>query len=123
MQDLASICDALSDPGRLRIVAALFPGELCVCQILELLELAPSTVSKHLAILRAAGLIDARKEGRWMYYRIADQATPVARSALRWLRSSLSASPQAKADSKQLKAICRMNTVALCCRQREARCC
>ena len=51
--------------------------ELCVCQIVELLGLAPSTVSKHLAILKQARLVDSRKEGRWMFYRLADEDAPV----------------------------------------------
>jgi DNA-binding transcriptional ArsR family regulator len=45
-------------------------GELCVCQIIELLGLVPSTVSKHMSILKQAGLVENRKEARWMYYRL-----------------------------------------------------
>ena len=60
MNDLLTITNALADEGRLRALAALFPGELCACQIIELLGLAPSTVSKHMAILRHAGLVQSR---------------------------------------------------------------
>ena len=73
MRSFIAITSALSDPNRVRVLMALHKrGELCVCQIVELLGLAPSTVSKHLFILKSAGLVDARKQGRWMYYRPAD---------------------------------------------------
>ncbi len=61
---------ALSDPNRLRLVFALRHGERCVCQLIALLGLAPSTVSKHLAILQATGMIERSKKGRWVYYRL-----------------------------------------------------
>jgi len=64
MKELVSIAKALADDNRIRILLALSGGELCVCQLTELLSLAPSTVSKHVAILRQAGLVDLRKEGR-----------------------------------------------------------
>jgi ArsR family transcriptional regulator len=122
VREIVQTAEALSDPGRVRIVAALLPGELCVCQIIELLGLAPSTTSRHLSILRAARIIDARKEGRWMYYRIADDAPPVVKAALRWLRAALDDSAQAAADAKALKKICSLDPEQLCCVQR-ARCC
>ena len=122
MREIVETADALSDPGRVRIIGALLPGELCVCQIIELLGLAPSTISKHLSILRSARIIDARKEGRWMYYRIADDAPPVVKGALRWLRTALEESEQAADDAKSLKKICKLDPEELCCVQR-ARCC
>lgn len=72
-EKLANVNDigkALSDPNRVRALMALRKGELCVCQIIELLNLAPSTVSKHMSILRQAGLVESRKDSRWVYYRI-----------------------------------------------------
>ena len=62
---------ALGHPARLRTVAMLRSGELCVCQITEVLKLAPSTVSAHLRELRLAGLTEERKEGRWVYVGLA----------------------------------------------------
>ncbi len=70
MDDLLLIGSALSDRNRVRALAQLQGGELCVCQIIELLQLSPSTVSKHMSILRHAGLVEARKDGRWMYYHL-----------------------------------------------------
>ena len=73
MRDLMAVTKALADESRVRILLALEAGELCVCQIVELLQLAPSTVSKHMSILKQARLLESRKEGRWMFYRLADE--------------------------------------------------
>ena len=72
MDDFVAITKALSDPHRVRALLALRKGELCVCQIIELLGLAPSTISKHMSILKQAGLVDSRKDSRWVYYRLAE---------------------------------------------------
>jgi len=64
----------LGHPVRLRLLAALAGGELCVCQLTALLDLATSTASEHLAELRAAGLVTERKEGRWVHYRLVDES-------------------------------------------------
>lgn len=61
---------ALGDDTRLRAMAALVGGELCVCQFTELFEMAPATVSSHLSILFRAGLVERRKEARWVYYKL-----------------------------------------------------
>ncbi len=71
-----AVLKALADENRVRILTALRPKELCVCQIVELLGLAPSTVSKHMAILKQARLVDSRKESRWMFYRLAEKMRP-----------------------------------------------
>ena len=67
MRELLAITKALADESRVRALVALTRGELCVCQIAELLQLAPSTVSKHLSILRQGGLVEFEKRGRWIY--------------------------------------------------------
>jgi DNA-binding transcriptional ArsR family regulator len=72
IEEFTSITKALSDQHRLRALMSLHNGELCVCQIIELLSLAPSTVSKHMAILKAAGQVESRKDSRWVYYRLAE---------------------------------------------------
>lgn len=61
---------ALSEPLRLRIMALLTEGELCVCDFTEVLSLPQSTVSRHMARLKAAGLVDDRREGKWVHYRL-----------------------------------------------------
>lgn len=64
---------AMSDPNRVRIVKLLQRKELCVCELRELLNLAQSTVSKHLKILDDAGLIESRRDGAWIIYRIRSE--------------------------------------------------
>ena len=75
MTDIATtsaIFRALGHPARLRILSMLRDGELCACQVTAVLELAPSTVSSHLAELRRTGLVAERKEGRWVHFKLAD---------------------------------------------------
>jgi DNA-binding transcriptional ArsR family regulator len=75
--DLVRAHKALAHAGRLRILAMLRGGPLCVCQMTAVLRLAPSTVSAHLSELRRASLVTERKEGKWVEYRLAeDGATP-----------------------------------------------
>ena len=96
---------AISDPNRVRALMALRGRELCVCRIIELLQLAPSTVSKHLTILKQAGLIEGRKEGRWMHYRLPDDQGSKAWKTLDWVFKSLENSPEIETDSKRLAQI------------------
>lgn len=74
MRDVLKIFKALSDANRLRIVKMLQIRPLCVCEITEVLQLATSTVSKHLSILRDSELIIDEKEGKWVNYRLNDSA-------------------------------------------------
>lgn len=118
MRDVLDIAKAMADGNRLRVLTSLAGGELCVCQIVELLQLAPSTVSKHMSILRQARLVEGRKEGRWMYYRLPDRdASQTVRGAVAWVRDSLAKSPQTLQDKKTLKAILAMNPEDICKRQ------
>jgi arsenate reductase/ArsR family transcriptional regulator len=63
---------ALAHPARMRILAMLRGGELCVCQLIAVVRLAPSTISAHLVELKRAGLVEDRKEGKWVHVRLAD---------------------------------------------------
>lgn len=76
LSTLVNISKALSDPNRLRALMALGTQELCLCQITELLNLAPSTVSKHMSVLKQAGLVTSRKDEKWVYYRITEPSSP-----------------------------------------------
>jgi ArsR family transcriptional regulator len=82
LDDLELLFKALADATRLRILALLADGEICVCHIHESLRLPQPTVSRHLAYLRRAKLVAARREGVWMHYRIASIDDPVRRVAL-----------------------------------------
>jgi ArsR family transcriptional regulator, arsenate/arsenite/antimonite-responsive transcriptional repressor len=93
-------------------------GELCVCQIVELLGLAPSTVSKHMAILRQARLVESRKDGRWMFYRLAeDDAPDEARQLTSLISHLLAGDPKMRDDAKRLRQILKMDRDELCRRQ------
>ncbi|WP_305043992.1 ArsR/SmtB family transcription factor [Geoalkalibacter sp.] len=74
MKNIARLFKALADETRLRILALLTRGELCVCDLMSILDLPQSTVSRHLAYLRNAGLVVDRRQGVWMYYQLAPAA-------------------------------------------------
>lgn len=115
MRRLVNLTKALADESRLRVLMALGGGELCVCQIVAMLGLAPSTVSKHMYLLRQAGLVDARKEGRWVYYRLPDRnADKAVREAVRWVQRHLADDPQTAQDARKLKAVLKMSPEELC---------
>ena len=116
MREVLAITKALSDENRVRALIFLKEGELCLCQIIEMLELAPSTVSKHMAILHGAGLVEARKEGRWMFYRLPDKKEVSAQvaAALHWVRASLADDRQVREDARRLKAVKKTPVKELC---------
>jgi len=122
MREFMDVVKALADENRVRALMALRDRELCVCQIIALLELAPSTVSKHMSILKQARLVESRKAGRWAYYRLAAKETsPAARDALAWIRDRLKDDPQFVEDQTLLRAIVRKDPSELCCFQGQAR--
>ena len=118
MREFMNITKALADETRVRTLLSLRKGELCVCQITELFGLAPSTVSKHLSILFQAGLVESRKNGRWIYYQLPGKSAPVVtREALDWIEKALTDDPHVLQDNKQLKKIVKQDPAELCKRQ------
>ncbi|MFH1985969.1 MAG: metalloregulator ArsR/SmtB family transcription factor [Pseudomonadota bacterium] len=118
MRELIRTTKALADENRIRILGALIDRELCVCQLIELLGFAPSTVSKHLSILRNARLIESRKQGRWMYYRLARaDATVQTDAAIGWVLQSFKGCRQYLEDSRRLAEILQIDPEVLCSRQ------
>ena len=106
MREFLAITKALSDETRVRALLALGGGELCLCHIVALLQLAPSTVSKHLDLLCQARLVDRRKAGRWAHFRLAERDAPAAaRRALHWVRATLAADPTIGRDAQRLAAL------------------
>jgi ArsR family transcriptional regulator len=73
MRDFISLGQAIVEPTRVRIIAALRPRELCVCELVDALEISQSTLSTHLQVLRQTGMVTTRKEGRWIYYSLIDR--------------------------------------------------
>jgi DNA-binding transcriptional ArsR family regulator len=115
MREFMNIAKALADENRVRALLALRRGELCVCQITELFGLAVSTVSKHLSILYQAGLVESRKDGRWIYYRLPGQAaSPAIRQAIAWVEQSLAGNPCSAADARRLDDILKTDLVERC---------
>jgi ArsR family transcriptional regulator, arsenate/arsenite/antimonite-responsive transcriptional repressor len=121
VREVMAVIKALADETRLRILLSLTGGELCVCQIVELMGLAPSTVSKHLSILKQACLVDGRKEGRWMFYRLAEKDASIEARRIAALVSELLASDSSvRDDAKRLKQVLKMDREELC--QKQNRC-
>ena len=92
---------ALGDENRLRILSLLRHGELCVCDIMEVLKLPQSTASRHLAYLRNAGWVNARRGGKWIYYRLSIE--PVNESIRSCVIDYLSTLPQLQEDYLAMK--------------------
>jgi arsenate reductase/ArsR family transcriptional regulator len=94
---------AASDPTRVRILKMLEGGEMCVCQVIAVLALSQSTVSKHLFLLRAAGFVRDRKDRKWIYYALAtDSENPFAARVLKSLRKWLKDDPVIRADAERV---------------------
>lgn len=123
MYDFMNITKALSDQNRVRAIMALKDRELCVCQIIALLGLAPSTVSKHMSILRNAKLVESRKAGLWMHYRLPDSPSPRIRKAIEWVSGSLETDDTAKKDAVHIKKILKIDLEDICKRQNGRACC
>jgi DNA-binding transcriptional ArsR family regulator len=106
------VTKALAHAGRLRILAMLSHGELCVCQMTAVLRLAPSTVSAHLSDLRRSGLIVERKDAKWVHYRLTDDEAlrRLARDAL----SLAAIDPQIREDAKVVNSLRRIPVETLC---------
>lgn len=100
MQEAAALFKALSEEVRLRILALLAGGELCVCDLIAVLALPQSTISRHLASLRHAGLVAGRRQGVWMYYRLAEGRSE--QDLVSSLRSYLAELPAARDDREAL---------------------
>jgi ArsR family transcriptional regulator len=106
-RDLLVPLKALADETRLRIFALLTRQELCVCEIEDILGLSQSLVSNHLAVLRAAGLVKARRDAedaRWIFYR----ADPEAAAALRQKWAALLEVRPAAGDRRRAEEVCRL---------------
>ena len=116
MRDFLAVTKALSDESRARVVMFLRSGELCVCQIIEALGLAPSTVSKHMSVLHQAGLVESRKEGRWVYYHLPRAPSSPVAGAIEWIRDALTRDRQILADARLIRAVRRIDKEKLCAR-------
>lgn len=109
---LVQVHKAIAHPTRLRILAALRGGPLCVCQLTVVVKLAASTVSEHLSELRKAGLITDRKDGRWVEYRLSDSA--IRDGILEPIWPALKADQEAEADAILVRELRKIPVDELC---------
>lgn len=122
MRSTLRMTKALADIQRVRILMLLHTGELCVCQIIAVLQLAPSTVSKHLSILSSAGLVDFRKDGRWAYYCLArGSSQDPPQTMLKLVHELLKADEMIAKDIRKLKSVLACDPGSLCRQQRVAK--
>lgn len=103
VRPLTRVFRALGDETRLRIVGLLAHGELCVCHVEEALGLSQPNASRQLGILKNAGVVDSRRDGTWVYYRIADQDHDVVRQVLAVLSEFLAARHALRSDLVRLR--------------------
>lgn len=109
---LVQVHKAIAHPVRVRLLAALRGGPLCVCQMTVVVRLAASTVSEHLSELRKAGLVTDRKEGRWVEYRLSESA--IRNGVLDAMWPALKEDQEAAADAVLLKALRKIPVGELC---------
>jgi DNA-binding transcriptional ArsR family regulator len=115
LQDFIKLSKAISDETRVRILKLLGTGELCVCQLMAILELGQSTVSKHLGILKNAGLIDVRREWTWSFYRLSKKGeNRYTRDFLRLMASVLNDDPLIQKDGERFREVITKNIKILC---------
>jgi len=104
--DAVRLFAALADPTRLRLLNLMDGREVCVCYFAEILGESQPKISRHLAYLRRAGVVRARRDGKWMHYRIEPPANPAGASILETVLASLRADSRMRADLKRLDRAC-----------------
>lgn len=104
--DMATLFAALADTTRLRLLNLMTGREVCVCYFVEILRQSQPKISRHLAYLRKAGIVSARREGKWMHYRISVPADGGAAAILETALASLRNDPQMRADLARLDRAC-----------------
>ena len=110
MREFLSIAKALSDESRVRALLSIKDGELCLCQIIKVMELAPATVSKHMNLLYQAGLVQRRKDGKWQFYRLTNgEGTALARRALDLVLHELENDPAIRDDTRRIRKVRRQD--------------
>ena len=117
LRQYETVMKAVADPTRVRILKMLETGELCVCQIIAVLALSPSTVSKHLFLLKSAGLVNDRKEKKWVHYSLdRENRDPYVAGTLRELAGWLEDDRTIIEDRGRLAGAIRdVGPTAVCC--------
>ena len=113
MRELVAIAKALCDPTRIRVMAALRNGELCVCELVDALEISQSSLSSHLQICREVGVVTTRKESRWIYYSLSTRYAPLIETIFAELQT-LDRDEQLRQDARRLKKRLQMREGGRC---------
>jgi ArsR family transcriptional regulator len=103
---IALLFKALADQTRLRLISLIGDDEVCVCFFVEVLRINQPKISRHLAYLRRAGVVSARREGKWIHYRIVEPANEHAAKIFREVRTWLANDPAMQSDRARLRKIC-----------------
>jgi ArsR family transcriptional regulator len=106
MPDLVTLFQALSDPTRLRLLSLMAAGEVCVCYFVEILDETQPKISRHLAYLRRAGLVSARRDGKWMHYGLTKPADPAAAAVFENVLDVIANDRRMQRDRAALVKVC-----------------
>jgi ArsR family transcriptional regulator, arsenate/arsenite/antimonite-responsive transcriptional repressor len=104
--DIEFLFKALADRTRLRLISLIGDSEVCVCFLVAILRTSQPKISRHLAYLRRAGIVAARREGKWMHYRLAEPPDEHAAHIFGEVRASLAAHPEMQRDREKLMKVC-----------------
>lgn len=104
--DIETLFKALADSTRLRLVNLIGDSEVCVCYFVEILKVSQPKISRHLAYLRRAGVMTARREGKWMHYRLTEPLDEHAARIFREVRAALAEHPKLQRDRDKLLKVC-----------------
>jgi DNA-binding transcriptional ArsR family regulator len=115
LREYERVMKSTADPTRVRILKLLEGGEMCVCQIIAVVEFNQSTVSKHLFLLKTAGLVRERREGKWVHYSLdGSGGSPYARKMLKVLKGWLNADPVIERDRKREAIARKVGPMEIC---------
>lgn len=114
MLDLLTAAKLFSDPKRVRILAVLRHGELCVCELCDALELRQSTLSTHLQLLRQSGFVCTRQEGKWIYYGVAPEVRRQVEAFFALFEDTLTADKRLRRDADRVRQRLTLRTDGLC---------
>jgi ArsR family transcriptional regulator len=104
--DIESLFKALADRTRLRLISLIGDSEVCVCFFVAILKTSQPKISRHLAYLRRVGIVAARREGKWMHYRLAEPPDQHAARIFREVRAALTEHPELQRDREKLLQVC-----------------
>ena len=102
MDELNQLGQAIADPTRVRILAALLKSELCVCELVDALEISQSTLSSHLQVLRQTGMVRTRKEGRWIYYSLEKRKAALMNALFSLIQKDVGPDPGLVRDAQRI---------------------